>query len=96
MIPDLWQFETNCWNIDDWPGNFHAGLSGSLSLIGEAFPRDLADDLLQDKLGRVLCVLEAKREDLDPYDAKEQDRGYAENLTAPFVILSAKRVCRIL
>lgn len=47
-----------------------------------------ADYLLQDKLGRVLCVLEAKREDLDPYDAKEQARGYAENLTAPFVILS--------
>src|SRR3972149_9781934 len=47
-----------------------------------------ADYLLKDKLGRVLCVLEAKRADLDPYDAKEQARGYAENLTAPFVILS--------
>lgn len=35
-----------------------------------------------------LCVLEAKRPDLDPYDAKEQARGYAENLKAPFVILS--------
>lgn len=35
-----------------------------------------------------LCVLEAKRSDLDPYDAKEQARGYAENLKAPFVILS--------
>src|SRR2546425_1146074 len=35
-----------------------------------------------------LCVLEAKRQDLDPYDAKEQARGYAENLKAPFVILS--------
>jgi predicted type IV restriction endonuclease len=39
-----------------------------------------ADYLLKDKLGRVLCVLEAKREDLDPYDAKEQARGYAEYL----------------
>jgi type I restriction enzyme R subunit len=47
-----------------------------------------ADYLLQDKLGRVLCVLEAKREELDPYDAKEQARGYAENLNAPFIILS--------
>src|SRR5260370_16933139 len=35
-----------------------------------------------------LCVLEAKRPDLDPYEAKEQARGYAENLRAPFVILS--------
>jgi type I restriction enzyme R subunit len=50
-----------------------------------------ADYLLQDTLGRVLCVLEAKREDLDPYDAKEQARGYAENLHAPFVILSNGR-----
>src|SRR2546427_215812 len=49
------------------------------------------DYLLKDTLGRVLCVLEAKREDLDPYDAKEQARGYAENLNAPFVILSNGR-----
>jgi hypothetical protein len=51
-----------------------------------------ADYLLKDKLGRVLCVLEAKREDLDPYDAKEQARGYAVNLKAPFVILSNRRL----
>ena len=38
-----------------------------------------------------LSVLEAKREDADPYDAKEQGRGYAENLNAPFVILSNGR-----
>ncbi len=50
-----------------------------------------ADYLLRDKIGRVLCVLEAKREDLDPYDAKEQARGYAENLSAPFIILSNGR-----
>jgi type I restriction enzyme R subunit len=35
-----------------------------------------------------LCVLEAKSEDVDPYEAKEQARGYAENLRAPLVILS--------
>jgi len=50
-----------------------------------------ADYLLKDSFGRVLCVLEAKREDLDPYDAKEQARGYTENLNAPFVILSNGR-----
>jgi hypothetical protein len=50
-----------------------------------------ADYLLRDKIGRVLYVLEAKREDLDPYDAKEQTRGYAENLSAPFIILSNGR-----
>ena len=50
-----------------------------------------ADYLLLDKLGRVACVLEAKREDLDPYDAKEQARGYAANRNAPFVLLSNGR-----
>jgi Type I restriction enzyme R protein N terminus (HSDR_N) len=50
-----------------------------------------ADYLLKDKLARTLCVLEAKRENLDPYDAKEQARGYAENLNAPFVLLSNGR-----
>lgn len=50
-----------------------------------------ADYLLRDGLGRVLCVLEAKREDCDPYDAKEQARGYAENLKAPLVLLSNGR-----
>jgi type I restriction enzyme R subunit len=49
------------------------------------------DYLLKDKLGRTLCVLEAKRENLDPYDAKEQARGYAENLNAPFILLSNGR-----
>lgn len=38
-----------------------------------------------------ICVLEAKNEDEDPYDAKEQARGYAENIRAPFIILSNGR-----
>ena len=54
-------------------------------------PTSRADYILKDSIGRALCVLEAKREDLDPYDAKEQARGYAENRNAPFVILSNGR-----
>ena len=46
-----------------------------------------ADYVLSGERGP-LCVLEAKRPDLDPYEAKEQARGYAENLHAPFIILS--------
>lgn len=46
------------------------------------------DYVLMGSRGAALSVLEAKREDFDPYDAKEQARGYAENLNAPFVILS--------
>jgi type I restriction enzyme R subunit len=49
-----------------------------------------ADYLLGGQRGP-LSVLEAKREDVDPYDAKEQGHGYAENLKAPFVILSNGR-----
>ena len=54
-------------------------------------PTGRADYILKDAIGRALCVLEAKREDLDPYDAKEQARGYAENRNAPFAILSNGR-----
>src|ERR1039458_1434171 len=49
-----------------------------------------ADYLLGGQRGS-LCVLEAKREDVDPYDAKEQAKGYAENVKAPFIILSNGR-----
>ena len=35
-----------------------------------------------------ICVIEAKNPDKDPYDAKEQARAYADELKAPFVILS--------
>jgi type I restriction enzyme R subunit len=47
-----------------------------------------ADYVLIDTRGKPLCVLEAKKPDIDPYEAKEQARGYAENLGAPFIVLS--------
>ena len=46
-----------------------------------------ADYILFGKFGP-LAVLEAKNEDKDPYDAKEQARKYAKEIKAPFVILS--------
>jgi len=49
-----------------------------------------ADYVLNGQRGP-LCVVEAKKDDVDPYDAKEQARGYAENLKAPFIILSNGR-----
>jgi predicted type IV restriction endonuclease len=66
-------------------------LDGKQVLLEQKTTEGRLDYLLKDTLGRVFCVLEAKREDLDPYDAKEQARGYAENLKAPFVILSNGR-----
>lgn len=50
-----------------------------------------ADYVLMAGRGGALCATEAKREDVDPYEAKEQARGYAENLHAPFIILSNGR-----
>ena len=50
-----------------------------------------ADYVLGEALGP-LGVQEAKREDIDPYEAREQAWGYAENLRAPFVLLSNGRV----
>jgi len=47
-----------------------------------------ADYVLRDGYGHALCVLEAKKEDADPYEAKDQARGYAENVKARFIILS--------
>ena len=47
----------------------------------------LSDYLLRGENGPI-CILEAKPESQDPYDAKEQARGYAENVNSPFIILS--------
>ena len=68
------------WNLLD-PHQVRFELSGATGR---------ADYVLGGQRGS-LGVLEAKREDADPYDAKEQGRGYAENLNAPFVILSNGR-----
>lgn len=46
-----------------------------------------ADYILHGERGP-LCVLEAKKDDIDPYDAKDQALGYAQNVGAPFIILS--------
>lgn len=46
-----------------------------------------ADYILKGERG-ALCVLEAKKEDVDPYDAKDQALGYAQNVGVPFIILS--------
>lgn len=46
------------------------------------------DYTLLDKKGFPLVVLEAKREDKDPMDGKEQARRYAQSLNVSFIILS--------
>ena len=65
------------WNILD-PKQVTFEVSGSTGR---------ADYILKGERG-ALCVLEAKKEDIDPYDAKDQALGYAQNVGAPFIILS--------
>lgn len=54
----------------------------------DKFKAGLLDYLLLDSKGFPLCVLEAKREDINPLSAKKQAREYAEAQGIRFVILS--------
>ena len=54
----------------------------------DRFKTGLLDYLLYDSKGFPLCVLEAKRDDVNPLFAKEQARAYAESQNIRFVILS--------
>lgn len=54
----------------------------------DKFKAGLLDYLLLDSRGFPLCVLEAKREDINPLSAKKQAREYAEAQGIRFVILS--------
>ncbi len=59
--------------------------------LGEDFEnvkQGFVDYLLLGKDGKPLAVLEAKRENKNPLDGKEQARKYAQNLNVRFVILS--------
>jgi type I restriction enzyme, R subunit len=49
---------------------------------------DRADYVLLDTRGRPLAVVEAKRQGIDPYTARQQTLPYAEQLQAPFIFLS--------
>lgn len=46
------------------------------------------DYLLLDKRGDALCVVEAKREEKNPLDGKEQARAYAKGKNARYIILT--------
>ena len=48
----------------------------------------VADYVLNDSHGSPLCIIEAKKELLDPLVGKEQARDYAKALACRFVILS--------
>jgi len=63
-------------NLDEYGNDFDKTKNGFI------------DFLLLDKSGFPLVVLEAKSEDKDPLDGKEQARHYAQSQNARFIILS--------
>lgn len=62
-----------------------------LETLGEDFenaPKGFIDYLLLDEKRFPICVLEAKREEKDPLDGKEQARRYANSQNVRYIILS--------
>lgn len=75
--------------IDDENGRANVDLEYSTKIKrDDRFKTGLLDYLLLDSSGFPLCVLEAKREDLNPLCAKDQARAYAMSQNVRFVILS--------
>src|SRR3989338_1526581 len=84
--------------FDDKKGAANIGLEvrtkitqKDMDVLGEDFEKTkngFIDFLLLDDSGFPLAVLEAKREEKDPLDGKEQARRYAQSQNVRFVILS--------
>jgi type I restriction enzyme R subunit len=87
-----WRFFDN----EQGPANISLELNVKLTqkdidAFGEDFEftkKGFVDFLLLDEQGFPLVILEAKKEDKNPLDGKEQARRYAQTLNARFVILS--------
>ncbi len=77
---------------------FHPEAEGDLRIIGEfvcvvepadgAASAGRADYVLYDQRGRPLAVIEAKKNAINPYVAKQQALPYAKALGAPFIFLT--------
>ena len=76
--------------IDDEIGRANVDLEYSTKIKRDKdyFKTAMLDYLLLDSKGFPLCVLEAKREDVNPLFAKAQARAYAMSQNIRFVILS--------
>lgn len=55
---------------------------------GDAVPTGRADYVLLDQRGRPLAIIEAKRQAIHPYVAKQQALPYAKQIGAPFIFLT--------
>ena len=74
------------WIIHGWENQDGRGeINVDAEVRSEGKP---ADYVLKDSADFPLCVIEAKKELIDPLIGKEQARGYAESLNCRFIILS--------
>jgi len=55
---------------------------------GDAIPTGRADYVLLDQRGRPLAIIEAKKQAIQPYVAKQQALPYAKQIGAPFIFLA--------
>ena len=74
------------------PGSVSDGLKGADTYIltedGDHVPTGKADYVLQDRRGRPLAIIEAKRSAIEPYTAKQQALPYAKEIGSPFIFLT--------
>ncbi len=73
-----------------WSGVAEEGAPGAVlsTQDGDAIPTGRADYVLLDQRGRPLAVIEAKRQAIQPYVAKQQALPYAKQIGAPFIFLT--------
>ena len=62
--------------------------SAAVFELDEALVAGRADYVLLDQRGRALAVIEAKRQAIQPYVAKQQALPYAKQIGAPFIFLT--------
>lgn len=55
---------------------------------GDVIPTGRADYVLLDQRGRPLAIIEAKKQAIQPYAAKQQALPYAKQIGAPFIFLT--------
>lgn len=55
---------------------------------GDAIPTGRADYVMLDQRGRPLAIIEAKKQAIQPYTAKQQALPYAKQIGAPFIFLT--------
>jgi len=55
---------------------------------GDTIPTGRADYVLLDQRGRPLAIIEAKKQAIQPYTAKQQALPYAKQIGAPFIFLT--------